>query len=639
MGFGSVFTPYFIADAFLDYPHIAGVVGKWDILGRIYIFICLFIGLYHLIREYFKSGGIRRKKIKYYVFGTSLYAFSGLIFTSVIPYFTGKSAYYDFAAYFSLAWMILTIYAIIRYRFLEIETVIHKTVLWILTILLLIFPVSTLSYVVLEKTMHFFPAFLNVVLLSTIFLAFYYYYSTLRPQIDHVFRRRKYDYLKILGEISQEIGGIIDLDELSKKTVLSIKESIYPQTIHLLLRDEEEKRFYLKGSIIDSTYSSFDRKSSPFFINELMDTINILKDTRHPIEKELLGVDPAYKDIKDEAEELLRKTDSVLLFGLFLEDDLIGLLFLGKRESLQEYTRLDINSLQNLSLSIANQFYTSLHHYDIVEKQRLQHELTLAKNVQESLLPQKPPEIPGLSLFGMYAPSREVGGDYYDFIEVTSEKEQLLEEGYQSSDYESADIGQKRLYVAVGDVSGKGLDAGLVMVILKSSLYNLTKSVKYPMGILNELNKFLYAEIRQQKFVSLLLFSYSLQDPGVIKYSSAGHEHILIHRAQKVPGEETEAIKSGGVILGMMENLEPYLEEKSINLQQGDKILLYTDGATEARSPDGDFYGLERLIKSFQSHANSPIKEAVHKVYEDIKAFMSDAEQYDDITLVGLEKD
>ncbi|MDD4908913.1 MAG: SpoIIE family protein phosphatase [Candidatus Omnitrophica bacterium] len=619
----SFVSPYIFTGVYLAYPHIGGIAGKYDIFGRVYILGGLTLGLYVLFKEYFKSGGIRREKIKYFVIGTLLYAVSGIIFTSIVPFFTGKSVYYDFAAYFSLCWTILTVYAIIRYRFLEIETVIHKTVLWLLSILLLIFPLSAVAFFALEKCISVLPTIFNIILINVIFLIFHYYYALLRPQIDHVFRRRKYDYIQVLGQISQQISGLIDLDALSQKVILGIKETIYPQNIHLFLRNEEEGWYYLKSYVIGNSYKTLVEKDPSGAISTSLRVFRKLTETKQPVEKQLLGLDPAYDDVKEEALELFDNTDSVLMFGLIFENEILGLIFLGRRENLKDYTRLDINALNNLIVNITGSFYTSLHHHDILEKERMQQELLLAKNIQTTLLPHGSPQFPGIRLCGLYMPSKEIGGDYYDFI-IQDEK------------------AEKKLYITIADVSGKGLDAGLVMVILKSSIYSLAKSFSSPLPIIAELNKFLCTQLKQQKFVSMLLLRYLSTAPDEIVYSSAGHEHILIYRVAAA-GEgaraDIEVVRSGGLIIGMVDPIAHFLNEEKIKLRKGDKVILYTDGATEARNPEFEMFGLPSLINSFKSHAHLPIQDVIQNIRQDIKDFISAAEQYDDITLVGIEKE
>jgi len=285
---------------------------------------------------------------------------------------------------------------------------------------------------------------------------------------------------------------------------------------------------------------------------------------------------------------------------------------------------MDVNALHNLSQEIGIFFYTSLHHHDILESQRFRQEILLAQHIQQSLLPQNPPQIEGLALAGLYIPSREIGGDYYDFI--------LKETGLLTSV-------EKGVYIVIGDVSGKGLDAGFIVSSVKSFLTSLIKFCDSPKEILGMVNRDIYNSLRQQKFISLLLLNYISFD-GKMRYSSAGHERILIARQEnRGKKEEIEILVSGGVILGMIEEIEFYLEEREIELERGDKILLYTDGATEARSPEGEMYGLGRLVESFRRHSELRVEEMVNRVYQDIRDFISTYPQYDDITLVGIEKE
>lgn len=504
-------------------------------------------------------------------------------------------------------------YSVVKYRFLEIDTVIHKTFLWLMSIFLIIAPASITVLVASEKIKSYLPMWAQVPLFAILLFLFVVYYNKLRPRIDKLFRRKKYAYLELLGAVAQEISGIIGLEELSQKTLTGIQETLYPQTICLLLKDRGKAGYYLKSTFVNKRYKALTKDSSTIFISEHSPIIAFLKKTRQPIERHLLKFDPLYQEIREDAEHLFQHTDTLFLFSLFFEDELVGLLALGRKENLQDYTRLDIKALHNLSLDIASPFYTAFHHQDILEGQRLHQEITLARHIQENFLPQKPPDIPGISVYGLYHPAKEIAGDYYDFIQTQD---------------------KKILYIAIGDVSGKGLDAGLIVSSVKSSLTSLIRYNDSPKRILTILNQDIYASLSQQKFVSLLLLKY-IPKQNKITYSSAGHQHVLISRAAKT----IEVIKSGGVVLGMTEDIEKHLEERTLSLNKGDKILLYTDGSTEAKNPQGERFSQDRLIASLKRHAHLPIKEIIENIYLDIKNFISTQEQPDDITLIGVEKD
>ncbi len=291
-----------------------------------------------------------------------------------------------------------------------------------------------------------------------------------------------------------------------------------------------------------------------------------------------------------------------------------ALIALGKKQNLRSYTIKDIELLDALGRQIGLTIDNALHHKDLIETERLTQELRLGRKIQMDLLPKHTPKIPGLSLSGFMRPAKEIGGDYYDFITLP----------------------QKHLLgITIGDVSGKGVAAGLMMAVAKTALYSISQQLLSPKQILLQTNQVLYQHIGGQKFMTLLYLCWDSKT-NTLHYSSAGHEHILIYRKSEDRGRNIEVIKSGGVILGMLEDIEPYLEEHTITLNKGDKLLLYTDGATEAQNPEGGFFGLPKLTESFKTHSHLSIEETMNNIYSDIKEFMSGREQYDDIALVGM---
>ncbi len=137
--------------------------------------------------------------------------------------------------------------------------------------------------------------------------------------------------------------------------------------------------------------------------------------------------------------------------------------------------------------------------------------------------------------------------------------------------------------------------------------------------------------------MTMLYFQYSAKDRS-LRYSSAGHEHILIWRksATNAVGE-VEAVVSGGFMLGMLADIDTYLEDHKLSLELGDKVLLYTDGVTEAEDSTGDRFGLERLKESFKANAQKEPNELIQAIKQEVYAFIATQPQYDDITLVGME--
>ena len=208
----------------------------------------------------------------------------------------------------------------------------------------------------------------------------------------------------------------------------------------------------------------------------------------------------------------------------------------------------------------------------------------------------------------------EVAGDYYDFFVFSPD----------------------RLGIVVADVSGKGLDAGMVMSMTKSTLTPLLCQNLTPGQLVSQLNSFLCQQLHQQKFVSFIYAEYTSEN-RTFTWGGGGHEHILIHRKNR-PDPTVEVIKTGGVVLGMFDDIGAMIPEASVILDSGDRVVLYSDGALEARNPDNEMFTLQRMLKAIEESSATSTQEFIEYIRDQIKTFIASAPQYDDITLVVLEQ-
>jgi len=330
------------------------------------------------------------------------------------------------------------------------------------------------------------------------------------------------------------------------------------------------------------------------------------------LDKEQIELDPEYEQKKHEWLAWFNEREIELIIPLVFEKKVVAFLGLGKKESLQAYTAKDADLLKKLGREAGVTVYNALHYEDLIEKERLEEEMKMGRHIQVTLLPQVDPKVEGLAVCGLMQPAKEIGGDYYDFITLPSKDE---------------------FAVVIGDVSGKGVAAGLVMSMTKATVYAFSQEGVSPKQILLRTNHVLYHHISGEKFMTLLYMLWQHQT-RTLTYSSAGHEHILCYRHST---QEIEIIQSGGFMLGMLPDIETYLDERAIKLEPSDKIVLYTDGVTEAQSQSGDRYGLHRLREALQKYARKPAGELAQAVKDDVYEFMGKCPQYDDITLVVLE--
>jgi len=333
------------------------------------------------------------------------------------------------------------------------------------------------------------------------------------------------------------------------------------------------------------------------------------------LEKEQVEIDPQFEPLKDEALKWFADTQTEVLMPLTVEEKgVLGVVGLGKKENLAAYTLIDINLLKNIGQQAGIAIYNAMHHEDLVRKGLIEQEMKFGREIQMKLIPHKDPQVQNLLVSGMIEPAEEIGGDYFDYI--TSQEGQVD--------------------IVIGDVSGKGVPAGLMMVMAKAILHGFSKRRESasPKTILKLLNGILYEQIKGEKFMTMLYLKWFADERKFI-YSSAGHEHIIWYKKKS---NSVELIQSGGFMLGMMPKTEDFLEERELKMDVGDKMILYTDGATEAESPTGGRYGLNRLEDFVRKQApNNNSVELKKLIYEDLRSYIGIHAQYDDITLIVAE--
>ena len=598
---------------FSNYPE-GGVI--FLVFFTLQFFILMYYSLYIEFVEFKKARGAKRNQIKYLWIG-KVVAICGAS-TNFFPMF--HLPVFPLGNLFVGLFPFIVAYSIIRYRLMEIDTVIHRTILWVLTSCSILIPIGVLLFFV--RTWLVSLTWIQLTFITTgLFYVYLFYYRKTQPQIDHLFRRRKYDYYKVLGEIGQKIGSELDINNVVSRLFRELKEVIYIRNGIVLVQQPGQQDYEEIGSmgyegIVEVSKTA---KTALLYQGPLSQWCNTYQKA---IEREQVEVDPKYSSVKREALGFFSANALEVLVPVIMESKVNALLGIGKKENLQAYTIKDVELLENMGRQIGITLDNALHHEDIVEKERLAEEMKLGREIQIALLPHDNPRIAGLTVQGLMQPAKDIGGDYYDFITVPD---------------------KDNLSIVIGDVSGKGVAAGLLMAMAKTAIHTLSQEQSSPRAILLRTNKILNQHIGAQKFMTMLYFLWESRS-RTLTYSSAGHEHILVYRAQgpattgrTTAGVNVESIISGGFMLGMLPDIDKFLEEKQLWLQPGDKILLYTDGVTEAENQAEDRFGLEKLIESFKKHGHKPANELMQSVKDEVYAFIGNHPQYDDITLVVLE--
>ena len=245
------------------------------------------------------------------------------------------------------------------------------------------------------------------------------------------------------------------------------------------------------------------------------------------------------------------------------------------------------------------------------EKKRMGTSLAIAEKIQKQLLPSHIPQITGLDCFVRSRPSEEIGGDFYQVVETDSD----------------------HVIFAMGDVAGHGLPSGIISIMIDTMLYAFSQQSLSMVDMLSEMNKILYKRIDPSLFASMILLSWqrSTQELTMV---SAGFGYLLHwDRDTKL----TSMVKGGGIALGMIKNIRPYLAEKKVVFEEGDSLVVATDGISELLGENGDRLGLSGLSAWTDRYADSKSAQAIFEsLSKEIAAFAPTKKQPDDITLMVL---
>jgi sigma-B regulation protein RsbU (phosphoserine phosphatase) len=240
------------------------------------------------------------------------------------------------------------------------------------------------------------------------------------------------------------------------------------------------------------------------------------------------------------------------------------------------------------------------------EKERYTKELEIAKEIQDTFLPECAPVIPGFGIAAVTIPAMEIGGDLYDFIPVC----------------------QDRWGFVIADVSGKGVSAALYMALCRTLIHANGGEQEDPAMAIRQANRQIYADGRSSMFITVF---YAILDPRqkMFSYVNAGHNPPLLFRDDP---PVAQAMEGRGIALGVIEDVD--MPATQVALHSGDLVVMYTDGVTEAFNEKEEYFGEERLIASVSRNCSRPVEEILDLLLRDIREFCGAAPQSDDITVV-----
>src|SRR5215467_13897288 len=324
------------------------------------------------------------------------------------------------------------------------------------------------------------------------------------------------------------------------------------------------------------------------------------------------GLDNRYKEQASIVAMNVRAVACLPLMGIPSQADkptILGILYLDSTKRMHSLSGLDQRILSKLAVE-AGSVLERLEMIKAIEQtKKLEQELALAEETQRSLLPQSLPRVKNLNIHAFSKPTRYVGGDFYDFLELESGE----------------------LFGVLADVSGKGISASLLSSMLLGCLQMQIRAGVGLQEALNRLNRFLCEKSSAARFVTMFVFT--MNSDGCGKYISAGHNPTYVFRAAT---GEIEELHSNNIIVGAFA-FATY-EPASLKLNPGDVLLAYSDGLTEAENPNGEMLGEEGVKAVIRSEATAGAKQLEQKLLDTIQSFTAGRSQTDDITLILVER-
>ncbi len=332
------------------------------------------------------------------------------------------------------------------------------------------------------------------------------------------------------------------------------------------------------------------------------------------------------------SEIFLEDAESLLLaFPLAVKGDVLGIFLVEEPNSIPGNSFRGTNSNRRLrskrleiitgishqaSLAIQNDILQK----ETVERERLEREMQLAREIQMAFLPHGTPEIPGWDLQVLWQPAREVGGDFYDFFPLSGD----------------------RIGLVMADAADKGMPAALFMTLVRTLVRATAEVLNSPAEVVRRVNDLLVPDSPRGMFVTL---AYGVVDikTGELRIANAGHNPPLIFRRQG----RLEQVVRGGMALGVEEDIE--MIERSYLLAPGEMLIMYTDGITEAFSPSGELFGTDRLLEAIQT-ANASYEEIefefhlsasaiLEAIDRQVEQFIGSTARSDDLTLLVIKRD
>lgn len=571
-------------------------------------FLAVFIGYISLIISYVKLSDEETKKPISLILVSYTVAIAAIIYTSTLANELAQTIFNE-PEYFLPVLLVAVLplsfgYSIFKYSLMDVGDVIKNTMFYgSLTVALAAAYFLTIYILGLGISGAISTEYQGI-LAGFIFVLFAVLFQSTKDKFqDYITQRfypEQFSSQKILMQFSNDVPTMVGMENILNSTQTIFIDNLRIKKFAVYLKETDSDQLNLVRSF-GANYLPEKFLHSPDTILENIE-IKINNKLQPAVERE------EFSNVFPDISQTMIRDDIYTVIPLMIKSRLIGLLLFGLKYSGARFAGKDLELLN----AAANQISISLENARLyeseAEKMKLERDLENARKIQESLLPKSIPEFKNLDTFGCMIPAMQVGGDYYDVIKVSENK----------------------VFVIVGDVSGKGLSASFYMSKLQTMMRLYCTEKTSPKEVLSNINRLIYESIERNWFITVAVGLFDLEK-NILNYCRAGHTPLLITNNSNV---ELHQPKGLGVGLESGEIFDSALEELILELKSNNTYIFYSDGINEAMNEADEMFGMDRFQLLVSENSQLSSREIVKNTVANLKQFRSLTKQNDDITLV-----
>ena len=406
--------------------------------------------------------------------------------------------------------------------------------------------------------------------------------------------KRAVEELSILNDLARAIGGSFNSQEIMQTIVRRSLRALNAEQGVITLIDRNA--LDPMKTLVRAAVSSTEREQ--FHLPQTL--LGWMQLNVKPLLVDDLQHDDRFRGVKADGVIM-----SLLCVPLMIKSELKGVLTIYNKRDGHTFTADDQRLLAIIAAQSAQVIENARLYEEEQQYMKMQQEVRLAATIQLELLPKSAPKLAGYDIHGLTIPAQTVGGDYYDFIPIN----------------------ENRVAICIGDVTGKGLPASLLMANLQATLRGQTLIGENPKVCLERSNKLLFLSTSSEKFATVFYGILDIQQ-HTISYSNAGQDNPVMLSGETI----LRRLGKGGIMLGALEGF-PF-EDETVPIPASSRLVMYSDGITEAMNGTNEMYGEERLLQFLQKNRAQTAKETADALVADVRSFVGSTPQSDDMTVV-----